>query len=268
MKAWTTAIAAVLATAAGIPADDKGDKKVTGPLAFKVKAIDDKPLDLSQYKGKVVLFVNVASECGYTPQYKGLQELYDKYKQTGLVIVGVPSNDFGMQEPNSNEEILKFCQTNYKVTFPLTERWSKGDKKSPCMVPDVEGDGAKFGGEVGWNFRSSSWATTARWSGGWVSVEPLSSLIRRVKGTDAIRLTPTASATVADGRPLTPSHSAAEAATRRRGTSPTGRAAATRPLPVEHLSVQVRGPCSGWSSARVAVSTSGTPSDHSPISDG
>ena len=95
------------------------DKKVTSPLAYKLKDIDGKDYDLAKLKGKVVLLVNVASECGYTPQYEGLQELYTKYEKDGLVIVGVPSNEFGKQEPGTDEEIKKFCTTKYKVTFPM-----------------------------------------------------------------------------------------------------------------------------------------------------
>src|SRR5262245_14189841 len=108
-------LAAVVASAAA--ADNKADKKVTA-LARKMTGIEGKEVELSTYKGKVVLFVNVASQCGYTPQYKGLQELYDSHSKAGLVIIGVPANDFGSQEPGTDEEIVKFCQTNYKVTFP------------------------------------------------------------------------------------------------------------------------------------------------------
>src|SRR5271157_2988889 len=83
----------------------KGDAKVPAVLNFKMKGIDGKEVDLAQYQGKVVLFVNVASKCGYTPQYKGLQALYEKYKDQGLVVVGVPANDFNKQEPGTDAEI-------------------------------------------------------------------------------------------------------------------------------------------------------------------
>ena len=86
-------------------AEEKGDQKVPPVLNFKMKSLAGKEVDLSQYKGKVVLIVNVASQCGYTPQYKGLQALHDKYVKEGLVVLGVPSNDFGQQEPGTSEEI-------------------------------------------------------------------------------------------------------------------------------------------------------------------
>src|SRR5579883_1761938 len=93
-------LAALLATAALAPAADKKEgKKVPAVLNFKMKGIDGKDVDLSKYQGKVILIVNVASKCGYTPQYKQLQEVYDKYKDKGLVVLGFPCNQFGKQEP-------------------------------------------------------------------------------------------------------------------------------------------------------------------------
>ncbi|HET9131597.1 MAG TPA: glutathione peroxidase [Terriglobia bacterium] len=86
---------------------------------FKARAIDGKDISLGDYRGKVVLIVNVASKCGFTPQYKGLESLYEKYKDQGLVILGFPCNQFGGQEPGSEAEILSFCDLNYGVTFPL-----------------------------------------------------------------------------------------------------------------------------------------------------
>lgn len=80
------------------------------------------PLELSKFKGNVILIVNTASECGFTPQYEGLEKLYEKFKEKGLVIIGVPSNDFGKQEPGNNEEIAKFCKLNYGVTFPMASK--------------------------------------------------------------------------------------------------------------------------------------------------
>ncbi|MBX9579494.1 MAG: glutathione peroxidase [Gemmataceae bacterium] len=115
-----------------------------------MKGIEGKEIDLAQYKGKVVLVVNVASKCGYTPQYKGLEELYAKYKKDGLVVLGVPSNDFGKQEPGTEEEIQQFCTTNYKVTFPMTAKVVvKGADKTELYKRLTAATDNK---EVGWNF--------------------------------------------------------------------------------------------------------------------
>ena len=89
---------------------------------FSFTAIDGKPMPFAQYRGKVLLVVNTASECGYTPQYKGLEELSERYSQRGLLVVGVPSNDFGAQEPGSDAEIANFCETKFHVTFPMTHK--------------------------------------------------------------------------------------------------------------------------------------------------
>ncbi len=89
---------------------------------FSFTSIDGKPLKLSDFAGKPVLVVNTASECGLTPQYRGLQALWDSYRERGLVVLGVPSNDFGGQEPGTEKEIQNFCATNYRVTFPMTAK--------------------------------------------------------------------------------------------------------------------------------------------------
>ncbi|MBS1961042.1 MAG: glutathione peroxidase [Bdellovibrionales bacterium] len=110
-----------------------------------------KPEKLADYKGKVALFVNVASQCGFTPQYKGLEALYEKYGKDGFVILGFPSNDFGAQEPGSAEEIKSFCERNYKVTFPLFEKAPvSGNRIQPLYAFLVEN--APWKGAVGWNF--------------------------------------------------------------------------------------------------------------------
>lgn len=115
---------------------------------FSMKSIDGKQSSLADYKGKVVLFVNVASQCGYTPQYSGLQSLYEKYQGKGLVVVGVPSNDFGSQEPGSDAEIKTFCSRNYNVTFPMLSKVVvKGSGKVPLYEYLTQ-----TGGEVKWNF--------------------------------------------------------------------------------------------------------------------
>ena len=115
---------------------------------FSMKSIDGKQTSLADYKGKVVLFVNVASQCGYTPQYSGLQSLYEKYEGKGLVIVGVPANDFGSQELGSDAEIKTFCSRNYNVTFPMLSKVVvKGGDKVPLYEYLTQ-----TGGEVKWNF--------------------------------------------------------------------------------------------------------------------
>jgi glutathione peroxidase len=118
-------------------------------LDFTLNSIDGKPAPLSQYSGKVMLLVNVASRCGLTPQYQGLQELYQKYKDKGLVILGFPANNFGAQEPGSNEEIKTFCSANYNVTFPMYAKISvKGDDIHPLFRFLTD----KSGGDIKWNF--------------------------------------------------------------------------------------------------------------------
>lgn len=99
---------------------------------FSFVAIDGQPMPLSQFEGKAVLVVNTASQCGFTPQYKGLEALYQKYRDRGLVVLGVPSNDFGGQEPGSSSEIKDFCETTFSVDFPLTEKVKvTGDSAHP-----------------------------------------------------------------------------------------------------------------------------------------
>jgi glutathione peroxidase len=117
---------------------------------LKVNSLDGKPVDLGQYKGHVVLVVNVASKCGFTPQYKGLEALYNQYRDKGFFVLGFPSNDFMHQEPGTPEEIQKFCTDNYSVTFPLFE---KGDvlKSLPTQQPVYQFLTAKFP-EPSWNF--------------------------------------------------------------------------------------------------------------------
>jgi glutathione peroxidase len=133
---------------------DKGDKKVPAVLNFKMKTLDGKDVDLSKYQGKVVMFVNVASKCGYTPQYEQLEKMHEKYGKDGLVIVGVPANEFGAQEPGSNEEIAKFCEATYNVKFDMLGKVVvKGDKMCPLYKFLTSKDtNPNFGGEIKWNF--------------------------------------------------------------------------------------------------------------------
>lgn len=111
-----------------------------------------KPTELSAYAGKVVLIVNVASKCGLTPQYEGLEALYQKHQAEGLVILGFPCNDFGNQEPGTIEEVQQFCKASYGVTFPIMGKISvKGAEQHPLYLALTGKDGA-FPGDVKWNF--------------------------------------------------------------------------------------------------------------------
>ena len=99
---------------------------------FEIKSITGENIDLSKLRGKTVLLVNVASNCGFTKQYSELQTLYEKYKENNFIVLGVPSNQFGGQEPGTNEEIKNFCETNFNITFPMTDKIKvKGDEAHP-----------------------------------------------------------------------------------------------------------------------------------------
>ena len=121
---------------------------------FTLPSIDGKPMPLADFKGKVVLVVNVASRCGFTPQYTALEALYEKYKDRGFVIIGIPANNFGAQEPGTNQEIKTFCQSKYNVKFPMMSKVSvKGDDKTPLYqyLTDKSAN-PKTGGDIQWNF--------------------------------------------------------------------------------------------------------------------
>lgn len=122
---------------------------------FKVKGIDGKEFDMSKLKGKKVLIVNTASECGLTPQYEKLETLYKKHGGDKFVIIGFPANNFGAQEPGSNEEIATFCQKNYGVTFPMMEKISvKGDDMHPFYQwLTQKSQNTVKDSEVKWNFQ-------------------------------------------------------------------------------------------------------------------
>jgi len=121
---------------------------------FTLKSIDGQPVHLSKYHGKVLMLVNVASRCGFTPQYAGLESLYEKYKDQGLVIVGIPANNFGGQEPGTNQEIKKFCSTKYNVSFPMMSKVSVlGDDKTPLYVFLTDKtENPQIAGDIKWNF--------------------------------------------------------------------------------------------------------------------
>ena len=119
-----------------------------------IKDIDGKDTALAAYKGKVVLIVNVASRCGYTPQYKSLEAVYQKYKDQGFVVLGFPCNQFGGQEPGTNEEIKQFCTSKYDVTFPLFDKIEvNGANRHPLYVA-LAGDTSPFPGNIKWNFNT------------------------------------------------------------------------------------------------------------------
>ena len=112
--------------------ENQVDTSIDGPLHFSMLSIDGQRVNLTDYAGQVILMVNVASKCGFTPQYEGLQALYEKYKDDGFVILAFPANNFMGQEPGTNEEIKQFCSTNYGVTFPLFAKISvKGKDQDP-----------------------------------------------------------------------------------------------------------------------------------------
>jgi glutathione peroxidase len=147
-------VAMLLSSSVCARADEKKDDKVPDVLNFKMKSLSGQDVDLSTYKGKVVLFVNVASHCGYTPQYKGLEELHEKYAKDGLVVIGVPANEFGKQEPGTDVEISEFCTTKYGVKFPMLSKVVvKGEGITPLYqyLTSKETD-PKFAGPIKWNF--------------------------------------------------------------------------------------------------------------------
>jgi glutathione peroxidase len=121
---------------------------------YTLDSIDGKPTPLSSFKGKVVMLVNVASRCGYTPQYTGLESLYEKHKDQGFVIVGIPANNFMSQEPGTNAEIKTFCKSKYDVKFPIMAKVSvKGADTTPLyQFLTSKQQNPKTGGEIQWNF--------------------------------------------------------------------------------------------------------------------
>jgi glutathione peroxidase len=135
----------------GTPSAELKNKSV---LDFKMKDIDGKDVKLKKYKGSVLLVVNTASKCGYTPQYEGLQKIYDQYKTEGFVVLGFPANNFGGQEPGTESEIKEFCTTKYKVTFPMFAKISvKGADQDPLyQFLTGKETNPNFAGDITWNF--------------------------------------------------------------------------------------------------------------------
>jgi glutathione peroxidase len=146
MKAPLIALAAIALAALPLVAEDSVHD-------FKVKDIKGGDVDLSSYKGKVLLIVNVASKCGATPQYDPLQALHAKYAGKGLVVLGFPANNFGAQEPGTDAEIADFCTSNYSVEFPMFSKVSvKGDDKAPLFTYLTSAENPDKQGDIGWNF--------------------------------------------------------------------------------------------------------------------
>lgn len=146
MKSLITILTIAMLTAFTLPTNNSIH-------SFKVKSIDGGMIDFAKYKGKKILVVNVASQCGYTHQYEGLQKLYDTYKDK-LVIVGFPANNFGSQEPGSDGEILQFCKARFGVTFPMASKISvKGDDTAPIYkwLTNKTENGV-LDATIGWNF--------------------------------------------------------------------------------------------------------------------
>jgi len=150
----TLMLAACLATVPFVVEADEPAKKPTSVHAFKVLDIDDKEVSLADYKGDVLLIVNTASQCGYTPQYEGLEAIYEKYKARGFKVLAFPANEFGRQEPGSNSEIKEFCSSKFHVTFPL---FAKIVVKGKGIHPLYEyltsrETNPQFAGYIPWNF--------------------------------------------------------------------------------------------------------------------
>lgn len=146
------AIALLAATVAF--ANGKVQEGPSSVLDFKVKDIDGQDVDLSQYRGDVALIVNVASKCGYTPQYEGLERIYEKYKDRGFTVLGFPANEFGQQEPGTDAEIKQFCTSKYGVTFPMFSKIIvKGQGIHPLyQFLTSEQKDPELAGEIPWNF--------------------------------------------------------------------------------------------------------------------
>ena len=148
------AVMAGILTGNGCAPPDKGLKQEGTVLKFTMKSLDDKDIDLTKYAGRVVMIVNVASKCGYTPQYKQLQQLHEKYAEQGLAILGFPCNQFLWQERGSATEIQEFCRVNYGVTFDMFAKVEVNGKNACDLYKflttlDTQPKGA---GKIGWNF--------------------------------------------------------------------------------------------------------------------
>lgn len=144
MKPFLFLIALLLMQTLAVRADSIHD--------IAVKDIDGKDTTLGAYKGKVLLIVNVASQCGYTPQYQGLETIYEKYKDKGFTVLGFPCNQFGQQEPGTNEEIKQFCSSKYNVKFPMFDKIDVNGPKRHPLYAALAGDKSPYPGNIKWNF--------------------------------------------------------------------------------------------------------------------
>ena len=149
-----TSIALALTWDGGDPLKDGEKMAEKSVLDFTMKSIDGHDVKLDSYSGKVLLLVNVASKCGFTPQYRGLESIYEKYKEQGLVVMGFPANNFLWQEPGTNDEIKTFCSTKYNVTFPMFAKISvKGGEIHPLYkFLTSKQTNPDFSGSISWNF--------------------------------------------------------------------------------------------------------------------
>ncbi|MBD64831.1 MAG: glutathione peroxidase [Halobacteriovoraceae bacterium] len=145
---------------------------------FQVTQPSGEELNLKDYKGKIILVVNIATKCGYTGQLDGLEKLYQKYKKKGLVIVGIPSNDFGGQTPEGNKEVAKFCRLEYGVSFPLTQKLKvKGSEKHPLIKSILSKSDNE---EIKWNFTKFLFDKNAKFNARFESaVQPLDSELEK-----------------------------------------------------------------------------------------
>jgi len=155
-NAWLLGVCLMSVSSSATPAVSVAADAATagGVLANTVKSMEGTPVEMAKYEGKVLLVVNVASKCGYTKQYSGMQEIYSKYKEKGLEVLGFPCNQFGGQEPGSNKDIQEFCSSNYKVSFDMFDKIDvNGNNASPfykaLTAVDAKPKGA---GKVAWNF--------------------------------------------------------------------------------------------------------------------
>ncbi len=162
-------------------ADNSGNKPTVSIYEIAINDIDGNSLDLKQFKGKKILFVNVASKCGFTKQYAELEKLYEQNKEQ-LVVIGLPCNQFGEQEPGSAEEIKSFCSLNYGVSFPITEKINvKGDDQHPIYqwLTQKEKNGVK-NSSVKWNFQKYLVDENGNYVNFWYSMtEPMSKKIMK-----------------------------------------------------------------------------------------